>query len=149
MLGRCSYWRNHLDRPRRCLPAIVSPHLSRNYSQQVERRCVCLLDGHSSADYGFRPSNDSLDDRTYFSRLEVCNSRRAFWASMTGIRWSYWLNVILCMVSVVLFYFCYFPPSFRQLHEGKSRSRQVKELDYAGLVLFTGSLVALTLGFGR
>ncbi|KAL1889157.1 hypothetical protein Sste5346_009106 [Sporothrix stenoceras] len=62
-------------------------------------------------------------------------------------RWVYWMNAILCFASSALFFLCYFPPNFRQLHERKSRWALVKEIDFAGFFMYAGGLVALLLGF--
>ncbi|KAF1844966.1 MFS general substrate transporter [Cucurbitaria berberidis CBS 394.84] len=47
-------------------------------------------------------------------------------------RWNYYLNLITQGIAVLLFYFCYYPPSYSQLHEGKSIRKQLNELDYGG-----------------
>jgi hypothetical protein len=61
-------------------------------------------------------------------------------------RWNYHLNLITQAIAVVLFYFCYHPPSYSQLHEGKSIRKQLAELDFGGIFLFVGGLVSLILG---
>ena len=61
-------------------------------------------------------------------------------------RWNYYLNLITQAIAVVLFFFCYHPPSYSQLHEGKSIRKQLAELDYGGILLFVGGLVSLVLG---
>ncbi|KAF2821735.1 MFS general substrate transporter, partial [Ophiobolus disseminans] len=61
-------------------------------------------------------------------------------------RWNYHLNLITQAIAVILFFFCYHPPSYSQLHEGKSIQKQLAELDYGGIVLFAGGLVSLVLG---
>lgn len=61
-------------------------------------------------------------------------------------RWNYYLNLITQVIAVVLFFFCYHPPSYSQLHVGKSVWKQLAELDYGGITLFVGGLVSLVLG---
>lgn len=63
-----------------------------------------------------------------------------------GWRWNYYLNLIDNALAAILLYLCYYPPSYRQLHEGKSMRQQLKQLDYGGIFLFTGGLVSLVLG---
>lgn len=63
-----------------------------------------------------------------------------------GWRWNYYLNLITQAIAVTLFFFCYHPPSYQMLHEGKSIRKQLAELDYGGITLFVGGLVSLVLG---
>lgn len=61
-------------------------------------------------------------------------------------RWNYYLNLITNSISVILFFLCYHPPSYKQLHEGKTVAQELRQLDYGGIVLFAGGLVSLILG---
>ena len=61
-------------------------------------------------------------------------------------RWSYYLNIITCASSAVLFLFFYFPPGYEQLHRNQRRWDEVKKLDYGGLVLYSSGLVLVLLG---
>ncbi|KAF2713313.1 fungal trichothecene efflux pump [Pleomassaria siparia CBS 279.74] len=61
-------------------------------------------------------------------------------------RWNYILNIITQAIAVVLFFLCYHPPSYSQLHQGKSMRKQLAELDFGGIFLFVGGLVSLVLG---
>ncbi|PGH10485.1 hypothetical protein AJ80_07528 [Polytolypa hystricis UAMH7299] len=61
-------------------------------------------------------------------------------------RWNYYLNLIVNVLSAVLFYVCYKPPSYKMLHVGKSMSEQLRQLDYGGIVLYSGGLTSLILG---
>lgn len=63
-----------------------------------------------------------------------------------GWRWNYYLNLITQAIAVTLFFFCYHPPSYAQLHQGKSIRKQLAELDFGGITLFVGGLVSLVLG---
>ncbi|OAL29462.1 hypothetical protein AYO20_09199 [Fonsecaea nubica] len=63
-----------------------------------------------------------------------------------GWRWSYYLNIIVTGLAVILFFFCYHPPSFRQLHLDRSTRRQLARQDFVGLFLFTGGLIIFLMG---
>lgn len=63
-------------------------------------------------------------------------------------RWTYWINTIFCLVSVILFFLCYYPPNFEQLQGQKSKRKQLSEIDWIGLFLYVGGLVSLLLAFG-
>ncbi|KAH8887258.1 MFS general substrate transporter [Thozetella sp. PMI_491] len=64
-----------------------------------------------------------------------------------GWRASYWINATFCFASALLFFFCYFPPSFSQLNPEISKGRQLAELDFVGIVLYAGGAILLLLGF--
>lgn len=63
-----------------------------------------------------------------------------------GWRWSYYLDIIVAGLAVLLFYFFYHPPHFQLLHKNRSRMEQVKRLDFVGLVLFSGGLSVFLIG---
>ncbi|KAF2651220.1 fungal trichothecene efflux pump [Lophiostoma macrostomum CBS 122681] len=63
-----------------------------------------------------------------------------------GWRWTYYLNIIVVGLAVILLILCYHPPSFHMLHEHKSKKQQVKELDYPGIFLWTAGLVLFLMG---
>lgn len=63
-----------------------------------------------------------------------------------GWRWNYYLNLITQVIAVILFLICYHPPSYSQLHQGKSMRKQLAELDWVGIFLFIGGLVSFVLG---
>ncbi|KAF2735572.1 fungal trichothecene efflux pump [Polyplosphaeria fusca] len=63
-----------------------------------------------------------------------------------GWRWTYYLNIIVVGLAVILLFFCYHPPNFRMLHEHKSKKEQMKELDYVGMFLWTAGLVLFLMG---
>ena len=63
-----------------------------------------------------------------------------------GWRWSYYMGVILEVITLVLYQFLYHPPRFDQLHEGKTRMQQFKELDFGGIVLFISGFVIFIIG---
>ncbi|KAK2673394.1 MFS transporter superfamily [Fusarium oxysporum f. sp. vasinfectum] len=58
-----------------------------------------------------------------------------------GWRWSYYLGIILSVITLALYQFLYHPPTFSQLHVGKTRIQQTKELDWIGMSLFTTGCV--------
>lgn len=61
-------------------------------------------------------------------------------------RWNYHLNLIICAISGILFLICYHPPTHSQLHKGRSMKQELRELDWGGIVLFSGGLTAFVLG---
>ncbi|WZH49101.1 uncharacterized protein QYS62_010293 [Fusarium acuminatum] len=63
-----------------------------------------------------------------------------------GWRWSYYLGIILNAVTLVLYQFLYRPPTFAQLHIGKTRMQQTKKLDWIGMFLFTAGCVLFLVG---
>ena len=66
--------------------------------------------------------------------------------TVLGWRWNYYLNLISNAISAILFFICYHPPSYKMLHEGRSFYRELRELDWVGILLFTGGLVSFVLG---
>lgn len=63
-----------------------------------------------------------------------------------GWRWSFYIGIILNFLALVLYYFLYHPPSFEQLHVGKTRMQQTKELDFVGIFLFIAGCVLFLIG---
>ncbi|KAL1909663.1 hypothetical protein Sste5344_004511 [Sporothrix stenoceras] len=64
-----------------------------------------------------------------------------------GWRWSYYINVIILAITVALFYFCYHPPTYEQLHARSTRRVPWwKMVDFLGIILFTGGLLVFLLG---
>ena len=61
-------------------------------------------------------------------------------------RWSYYLGIILEVITLVLYQFLYHPPKFHQLHEGKTKMQAFKELDFGGIFLFVAGFVVLLIG---
>ena len=57
----------------------------------------------------------------------------------------FWMNGCVALISLLLFFFCFFPPNFRDLQPGKSRMTEIKRIDYGGLVLYMGGLICLLL----
>ncbi|KAH7175466.1 fungal trichothecene efflux pump [Dactylonectria macrodidyma] len=63
-----------------------------------------------------------------------------------GWRWSYYIGIILSTITLVLYQFLYHPPTFEQLHVGKTRMQQTKELDWVGIFLFLAGCVLFLVG---
>ncbi|CAK7227255.1 hypothetical protein SCUCBS95973_006478 [Sporothrix curviconia] len=53
---------------------------------------------------------------------------------------------VTCGVSAVLFVVFYHPPGYGLLHQGASLRRELRRLDYAGVLLYVGGLLMLMLG---
>ncbi|KAJ4263814.1 hypothetical protein NW762_005847 [Fusarium torreyae] len=63
-----------------------------------------------------------------------------------GWRWSYYIGIILSVITLALYQFLYHPPTFAQLHIGKTRMQQTKELDWIGMFLFLAGCVLFLVG---
>lgn len=74
-----------------------------------------------------------------FAQLFIANTEKSW-------RWSYYLNIITCGISVILLVFCYFPPGWDTKHKGVSKIEGLKKFDYLGFVLYAGGLILVLLG---
>lgn len=63
-----------------------------------------------------------------------------------GWRWCYYLMIILNTIVTLCWLLCYFPPTFQAKNKDKTVWRQLTELDYLGLLLFTGGLLLFLMG---
>lgn len=63
-----------------------------------------------------------------------------------GWRWSYHIGIILSVITLVLYHFLYHPPTFSQLHVGKTVWQQTKELDWIGIFLYVSGCVLFLVG---
>lgn len=63
-----------------------------------------------------------------------------------GWRWSYYLNIIVSGLAIILFLFFYHPPDFHLLHKNRSKMDQIKRQDFIGFVLFVGGLSLFIMG---
>jgi MFS family permease len=63
-----------------------------------------------------------------------------------GWRWSYYLDIIVAGLAVILFFFFYHPPNFRLLHKNRSKWEQLQRMDFVGFILFTGGLLIFIMG---
>lgn len=62
-------------------------------------------------------------------------------------RWSYYMGDIFGVISLVLYWFFYHPPSYDQLHvHGKTRWQMTKDLDYVGIFLHISGCVLFLIG---
>jgi MFS family permease len=61
-------------------------------------------------------------------------------------RWSYYINLILTGLAIILATAFYHPPVFEQLHTKASKRRVLIELDYIGIVMFIAGMVLFLLG---
>ncbi|KAF1969675.1 MFS general substrate transporter [Bimuria novae-zelandiae CBS 107.79] len=55
-----------------------------------------------------------------------------------GWRWCYYLMIILSFVSGLLFFLFYFPPTFEEKVNDKSKAQAIKEFDYIGTLILLG-----------
>ncbi|EWG39284.1 hypothetical protein FVEG_14995 [Fusarium verticillioides 7600] len=63
-----------------------------------------------------------------------------------GWCWIYYLGIILSVITLALYQLLYHPATFSQLHVGKTRTPQTKELDRIGMFLFTTECVLFFVG---
>ena len=63
-----------------------------------------------------------------------------------GWRWSYYLNIIVSGLAVLLFFLFYHPPTYNMLHTKHTKKSIMKMLDLGGVVLFLGGLVIFLIG---
>ncbi|KAJ9641294.1 hypothetical protein H2204_002972 [Knufia peltigerae] len=74
-------------------------------------------------------------------------ARTMFAHTAVGWRGVYWLNVAVAGASVVLFATCYFPPNFHMINSEMTKWKEVKSLDYGGVLLYFAGLILVLLGF--
>jgi MFS family permease len=63
-----------------------------------------------------------------------------------GWRLSYYIGIGLNVITLVLYQFLYHPPTFKQLHVGKTRMQQAAELDWIGIFLWIAGCVLFIIG---
>ncbi|KAK5705984.1 hypothetical protein LTR17_021195 [Elasticomyces elasticus] len=71
---------------------------------------------------------------------------RNFVGTAQGWRWSYYINLILSGLAIILAVAFYHPPIFEQLHTRTSKRKVLRELDYLGMLLFVAGLVLFLIG---
>lgn len=54
--------------------------------------------------------------------------------------------IIVTFVSGVLFFLFYYPPTFQEKFQNRSKAEQIKKFDYIGTVLFLAGFITLLLG---
>lgn len=64
-----------------------------------------------------------------------------------GWRWSYYIGIILGVISLALYQFLYHPPRYSQLHvHGETKWEMFKKLDFIGIFLFIAGCVIFLVG---
>lgn len=71
---------------------------------------------------------------------------RNFLATSQSWRWSYYINLILTGLAIILATVFYHPPIFEQLHTRASKRKVIKDIDYLGILLFVAGLVLFLIG---
>ena len=62
-------------------------------------------------------------------------------------RWSFFMGDILSVITIVLFWFFYHPPTYDQLHvQGKTKWQMTKDLDFIGIFLYVSGCVLFLMG---
>jgi MFS family permease len=73
------------------------------------------------------------------AQLFIANTEKSW-------RWTYYLNIITCSLSMILLVICYFPPGWDRKHMGASKIEGLKKFDYIGFILYAGGLILVLLG---
>lgn len=71
--------------------------------------------------------------------LFIANTARSW-------RWTYYLNIITCGLSIILLVLFYFPPGWDAKRGNESRIDGLKKFDYIGFLLYAGGLILVLLG---
>ncbi|KAF7190192.1 Trichothecene efflux pump TRI12 [Pseudocercospora fuligena] len=66
--------------------------------------------------------------------------------SSSGWRGIYYLVLALDAAATLCWLALYWPPKFENLHRNRTKMQEVRELDFGGIVLFTGGLLLFLLG---
>lgn len=66
----------------------------------------------------------------------------------TSVQWRgcFYYLIALNAVSVLLWYFFYYPPTFHMLHKNQTALQLLKDFDYIGLTLFSAGMLLLLMG---
>lgn len=62
-----------------------------------------------------------------------------------GWRWTYYLMLIVNVISTFLWYFAYHPPTFHMKNK-RSRMQVIRDFDFVGMILFSGGLLVFLMG---
>lgn len=81
-----------------------------------------------------------------FSTFGPIIARNFVQNTSAGWRWSYYVNLILSGLAIILAVLFYHPPIFEQLHTKASKRKVMRELDYVGILLFAAGMVLFLLG---
>lgn len=65
-----------------------------------------------------------------------------------GWRGCFYLLLAVNATGTLLWFFCYHPPKFQQLHTRRSRMQVIKDFDLFGMLLLTGSFLVFLIGLG-
>ncbi|PYI08054.1 siderophore iron transporter [Aspergillus sclerotiicarbonarius CBS 121057] len=71
--------------------------------------------------------------------LFIANTARSW-------RWTYYLNIITCGLSVILLVLFYFPPGWDAKRGTESRMAGLKKFDYIGFIFYASGLILVLLG---
>ncbi|PYH87454.1 siderophore iron transporter [Aspergillus ellipticus CBS 707.79] len=71
--------------------------------------------------------------------LFIANTARSW-------RWTYYLNIITCGLSIILLAVFYFPPGWDAKRGAEGRVAGLKKFDFLGFLLYAGGLVLVLLG---
>ncbi|KAI2620469.1 trichothecene efflux pump [Hypoxylon sp. NC1633] len=63
-----------------------------------------------------------------------------------GWRWCYYINIIVVSAAIALLFLFYHPPTFDLLHKRKTKKDLLKQLDYAGIFMWTAGLTLVLMG---
>ncbi|EXJ78178.1 hypothetical protein A1O3_09339 [Capronia epimyces CBS 606.96] len=63
-----------------------------------------------------------------------------------GWRWCYYLLIITNTICTLCWYFCYYPPTFQAKNGDQTFWHKLAQLDYLGLLLYTGGLLLFLMG---
>ncbi|KAF2168747.1 hypothetical protein M409DRAFT_52771 [Zasmidium cellare ATCC 36951] len=75
----------------------------------------------------------------YISRLLIVNSS-------DGWRSIYYLTLALDAAATLCWLGFYHPPKFEKLHRNRTKMQEIRELDFGGIILYTGGLLLFLLG---
>src|ERR1700761_9006055 len=59
---------------------------------------------------------------------------------------SYYIMIIVNFFSGLLFFLCYFPPTFKMKFQNRTVKQQLRDFDYVGTVLYVGGFLVFLLG---
>ena len=64
-----------------------------------------------------------------------------FFTDGPGWRWCYYFLIIINLITSLLYFLFYYPPTFHQKHGSDSLVTWIKNFDYVGLLLYCAGLV--------
>jgi hypothetical protein len=81
-----------------------------------------------------------------FSSMGPAVSQSLILHTEAGWRWCFYLMIMVNFLSGALFFFFYFPPTFHDKFQDRTRMQQIKEFDFVGTFLFIGGFIIFLLG---